>query len=66
MAVTITVVIVSMSLLAHFVGEFRTLQGIAFGSLCGVILLTRQVAGLRRGVRKLRDLDGREHSKSAV
>jgi uncharacterized integral membrane protein len=66
MAVTIIVAIVSMSLLAHLVGELHTLQGFAVGSLCGVILLTRQVAALRREVRKLRESDGREHSKSAV
>jgi uncharacterized integral membrane protein len=65
-AVTITASIVGMSLLTHFVGELHTLQGFAVGSFCGVILLTRQVAALRREVRKLRETDGRENSKSAV
>ena len=65
-AVTITVAIVSVSLLAHFVGELRALQGVAVGLLCGFILLTRQVAALQREVRKLRGSDGREHSRGGV
>ena len=65
-AVTITVAIFSVSLLAHFVGELHALQGVAVGLLCGFILLTSQVAALQRVARKLRETDGREHSKSAV
>jgi hypothetical protein len=66
MAVAIAVAIVSVSLLVHFVGELRALQGVAVGLLCGFILLTGQVAALQREVRKLRDSGSREHSKSAV
>jgi uncharacterized integral membrane protein len=65
-AVTISVAIVSVSLLARLVGELHALQGVAVGLLCGFILLTRQVAALQREVRKLRESDSREHSKSAV
>jgi hypothetical protein len=65
-AVTVTVVTVGVILLAHFAGELRAVQGMAFGSFCGFILLARQVAGLRREVRKLRKSDDRDSSKSAV
>jgi len=58
-AVTITVVMVGMLLLAHYFGELHTLQGLAYGSFCGVILLSRQVVRLEREVRKLRQPDSK-------
>ncbi len=66
MAATITVAIVSVSLLAHFVGELHALYGVTVGLLIGFILRTRQVAVLEREVRKLRESDGRGHSERAV
>ena len=53
--IAVIVAIGGESLLAYFFGEVHALQGIAVGSLCGLILLTRQVIALEREVRKLRE-----------
>lgn len=56
--IAIAVTIGGESLLTYFFGEVHALQGIAVGSLCGVLLLSRQVMALQREVRKLRGVDG--------
>jgi hypothetical protein len=57
--IAVTVAIGGESLLAYSFGEVHALQGIAVGSLCGLLLLSRQVITLEREVRKLRQSDSK-------